>query len=59
MIATEMDVEVEVPDYNELFNERARHSVDAAIRMIEAGAKPEPIIRMLYLLGYFDGLVQV
>ncbi len=56
---TQIDVEVTVPDHEALLNDRAKESLAAAIRMIEAGAKPGPVLTMIFLLGYFDGLVQV
>ncbi len=59
MTNTALDVEVIVPDHNDLLNDRARHSIEAAVRLIEAGGKAESVATMLYLLGYFDGLVQV
>lgn len=56
---TDTALDVEVPDHQDLINNKAEQSILAAIRMIEAGEKPGPILTMIYLFGYFDGLVQV
>ena len=59
MTAIALDVEVEVPDHKDLINDSARESIEAAVNMIKAGTDAKPVITMLYLLGYFNGLVQV
>lgn len=56
MIATAVDVEVEVP--RGLLSEMARHNIEAAVRLIQAGANAGPVLTTLYLLAYSDGLLK-
>jgi hypothetical protein len=58
MIATAVDVEVEVPGHKDLLSEMARHNIEAAVRLIQAGANAGPVLTTLYLLAYSDGLLK-
>lgn len=53
-----VDVEVTIPDGDAIVSERAEDNIQAAVRMIQAGAKPESVLRTLYLFGVFDGMLR-
>lgn len=58
MTQTHMDVESTIPESEKIIGPIAEENIASAIRLLQAGAKPESVLRTVYLLAYFDGMVR-
>ena len=53
---TQIDVEVTVPG---VVSKSAEESIASAVRLIQAGANPETVLRTMYLFGFMDGGLEI
>ena len=58
MSAVLADVEVTIPQGEQIVSPEVEANIAAAVRLIQAGAKPETVMRTVYLFGYMDGVAR-
>ncbi len=47
-----------IPEGDPVIGERGEREIATAVALISSGAKPESVIRTIYLFGFMDGMLR-